>query len=157
MVSELSANRSVCTTVNQWKSSFQNISSGVPQGSVLGPLLCVIFYRDVWGKVSSACAMFADDTLHAVSQLLWYQLNTAAVFRKTSLGWAHARMTASQPSTTPNLHTCSWKETIIKSQLARASSDLTLAWYHSFRPHNDSSRRPSFMQSLVIRTCHSTC
>ena len=56
-------NRSVCTTVNRCKSSFKNISSGVPQGSVLGPLLFIIYYRDLPSMVSSSCAMFADDTL----------------------------------------------------------------------------------------------
>ena len=56
-------NRSVCTTVHWCKSSFQNISSGVPQGSVVGPLLFIIFYQNVPGIVSSSCPMFADVTL----------------------------------------------------------------------------------------------
>ena len=55
--------RFVCTEVDGHKSSFQGISSGVPQGSVLGPLLFIIFYRDLPSVVSSSCVMFADDTL----------------------------------------------------------------------------------------------
>ena len=39
------------------------ISSGVPQGSVLGPLLFILHFRDIPSVVSSTCALFADDTL----------------------------------------------------------------------------------------------
>ena len=55
--------RTVCTEVDGHRSSFRAISSGVPQGSVLGPLLFIIFYRDLPSVISSSCAMFADDTL----------------------------------------------------------------------------------------------
>ena len=55
--------RSVCTVVEQHKSPFARISSGVPQGSVLGPLLFIVYYRRLPSVVSSSCAMFADDTL----------------------------------------------------------------------------------------------
>ena len=57
------SDRTVCTEVDGHKSSFRAISSGVPQGSVLGPLLFIIFYRDLPSVISSSCAMFADDTL----------------------------------------------------------------------------------------------
>ena len=57
--------RSVCTVVEQHKSPFARISSGVPQGSVLGPLLFIVYYRRLpsINVVSSSCAMLADDTL----------------------------------------------------------------------------------------------
>ena len=55
--------RHICTRVDGTLSSFSAISSGVPQGSVLGPLLFIIYYHDLPSAVQSASAMFADDTL----------------------------------------------------------------------------------------------
>ena len=45
------------------KSSSQAIASGVAQGSVLGPLLFVLYFRDLPSGVKGTCALFADDTL----------------------------------------------------------------------------------------------
>ena len=55
--------RCICTTVDNSCSSLQPISSGVPQGSVLGPLLFVIYFRDLPSYLNSLSCLFADDTL----------------------------------------------------------------------------------------------
>ena len=58
-------NRTQVLSVNGTKSNTDEISSGVPQGSILGPLLFLIFINDLplvlSGKVSST-DMYADDT-----------------------------------------------------------------------------------------------
>ena len=48
--------------VNGTKSESASVISGIPQGTVLGPLLFVVYINDLLDTISSAGLMFADDT-----------------------------------------------------------------------------------------------
>ena len=55
-------NRKQRVVLNGKCSSWQTINAGVPQGSVLGPLMFLIYINDIGNNLSSTATLFADDT-----------------------------------------------------------------------------------------------
>ena len=71
-ISSYLKHRSQRTKVNSTYSSWDYISAGVPQGSILGPLLFNIFINDIFFHVqsSSLCNYADDNTLYAADKSL---------------------------------------------------------------------------------------
>ena len=56
-------NRNHRVVLNGFQADYSTIESGVPQGSVLGPLLFLIYINDLEKNIKSNITFFADDTM----------------------------------------------------------------------------------------------
>ena len=54
--------REMRVVVNKQSSVWSSVISGVPQGSVLGPLLFILYVNDLSDWIKNDMRIFADDT-----------------------------------------------------------------------------------------------
>lgn len=55
--------------LNGAKSTWEEVKAGVPQGSVLGPLLFLVFVNDIFEHITLFMRLFADDTTQLFSSI----------------------------------------------------------------------------------------
>ena len=62
VLSDFLSDRKQRLVINGQKFTWENVNVGVPQGSILGPLLFLIYINDLSGNLSFKAKLFADDT-----------------------------------------------------------------------------------------------
>ena len=62
LLTDFLRNRKQSVILNEQNSSWTNINAGVPQGSVLGPVLLLIYINDLSDNLQYNPQLFADDT-----------------------------------------------------------------------------------------------
>ena len=76
ILSDFPKNRKQRIMLNGQSSSWTNVNVGVPQGSILGPLLFLIYINDLSDNLSSNAKLFDNDTsLFSVV----HDINTSAI------------------------------------------------------------------------------
>ena len=61
-VADYLTNRKQCVILNSTASDYKDVQAGVPQGSVLGPLLFLVYVNDIAAQLLSLTRLFADDS-----------------------------------------------------------------------------------------------
>ena len=54
--------RKQCVAVDGLWSDLRDISCGIPQGSILGPLLLLVYINDMYRSVQCQLSLYADDS-----------------------------------------------------------------------------------------------
>ena len=90
LIENFLSNRYQRVVLNGQSSSWAEVSAGVPQGSVLGPLFFLMYINDLSCGLSSTTKLFADDTsLFSVVHDVTQSTNELNDYLEKISNWAH--------------------------------------------------------------------
>ena len=84
------SNRKQYTQVNEHRSSLKEITCGVPQGSILGPILFQIYINDISNSTELNLSFADDTTIYCSETTLDENLKKATSELSKILDWLHA-------------------------------------------------------------------
>ena len=104
------SNRQQRVVINGTHSAWAPVTSGIPQGSVLGPLLFVIFVNDMPDVMKSFLCMFADDAKPRAPNCLQESTRPTALLnsKTTSTPSVIGLTPGNSPSMPRNARQCTW-------------------------------------------------
>jgi hypothetical protein len=104
-------NRSIRVVINGQCGPWALTNAGVPQGSILGPLLFLVFINDVVNDIGSDINLFADDTslMNVIDQLNTTYAELYSDLKNLST-WADQWLVTYNPAKTVSLHITKKKE-----------------------------------------------
>ena len=95
------SHRRQLVVLNGVESNWSDVLAGVPQGSLLGPLLFLIYINNIVNTIRSSIRLFADDT---TIYIIIDNPQTAAFILNTDLnGWSHDWLVDFNPTKTSTL------------------------------------------------------
>ncbi|KAK3086726.1 hypothetical protein FSP39_022531 [Pinctada imbricata] len=103
-ISSFLSNRLQHVSINGESSDWMDVTSGIPQGSVLGPILFVLYINDLPDEVNSEVYLFADDT--KIFKVIGNDTDSETLQRDldTLTQWSNTWLLKFHPSKCKHLH-----------------------------------------------------